>query len=350
LEMSRDLEAVFYFDGAGLYITGDALGKCAEFEVEGTHVTVNLPNHDEVFSLEDPGWPGRGRAARPTYQSADREMLAGNILKFEVRVSVAGTPETATSDLLAGAFEVAVEVAERFLSLARTRAGQDWLPSPYEGPSLALYGMLMYAGTDTEVSPETRWQPPMLAVRVNHERAAGADTIEQLLSLTSSGTDPATEDVLLADARAALSIVRVRQQRKTERRDTGRAVLLAGMAAEVKIKRTLTEKSRPEFGPLLDVILENPRDVSVATGQLLDKPMKAALGVSLRDEKSKAESEYQTLFSDVTMKLFPRRNDVAHRAKQPTLDEAKQIVDIAGRLFAWLDGLPTAAAERTDSG
>ena len=340
--MSRDLEAVFYFDGAGLYITGDALGKSAGFEVEGTHVTLNLPNHDEVFSLEDPGWPGRGMAARPTYQSADREMLAGNILKFEVRVSVAGTPEAATSDLVAGAFPIAIEVAERFLSLARTRAGQDWLPSPYEGPSLALYGMLMYAGTDTEVGPEPRWQPPMLAVGINRERAAGADTIEQLLSLASSGTDPATEDVLLADARAALSIVRVRQQWKTERRDTGRAVLLAGMAAEVKIKRTLTENSRPEFGPLLDVILENPRDVSIATGQLLDKPMKAALGISLREEKPNLPDEYKALFKEVTETLFPRRNAVAHRGSQPTLDEAREAVDIAGRLFAWLDSVPSA--------
>ena len=186
----------------------------------------------------------QGYGGATDIQSADREMLAGNILKFEVRVSVAGTPEAATSDLVAGAFPIAIEVAERFLSLARTRAGQDWLPSPYEGPSLALYGMLMYAGTDTEVGPEPRWQPPMLAVGINRERAAGADTIEQLLSLAND-LSPATEDVLLADARAALSIVRVRQQSKrSERAQHGRAVLLAGMAAEVKIKRTLTERNR----------------------------------------------------------------------------------------------------------
>lgn len=47
--MTQQLEAVFYFDGAGLYVTGEALGKSAEFEVDGTAVTLNLPNADEVF-------------------------------------------------------------------------------------------------------------------------------------------------------------------------------------------------------------------------------------------------------------------------------------------------------------
>lgn len=49
--MSRELEAVFYFDGAGLYVTGDGLGKSAQFEINGIPVTLSLPNRDEVFSL-----------------------------------------------------------------------------------------------------------------------------------------------------------------------------------------------------------------------------------------------------------------------------------------------------------
>ena len=349
MSRGQELEAVFYFDGGGLYVTGDALGKSVRFETDGTWVSLNLPTRDEVFSLSDPGWPGRGKSARPTFQSGG-EMLAGVISKFEVRIAVSGTAAEATSELVARAFPLARETAERFLGLARTRAAQDWLPLWHEGASLALYGMLMYAGTDTEVRPETRWQPGSLAVSIKRELAAGPDAIEELLALTSSGVEPATADVLLADARAALSIVPVRQQWKAERRDTSRAVLLAGMAAEVKIKRMLAEKAQPEFRPLIDVILENPRDVSVATGQLLDKPMKAALGVSLREEKSKAESEYKTLFRDVTEKLFPRRNDVAHRGEQPTLDEAKEAVDIAGRLFAWLGSLPKASSDSADSG
>jgi len=347
--INQPLEAVFLFDGAGLYITGDALGKSVHFDADGTRVTLNLPNSDEVFSLSDPGWPGKGKAARPTFQSADGEILAGTILKFEVRVAVAGTAE-ATSGLVAGAFPLAVATAERFLGLARTRASQDWLPSRHEGANLALYGRLMYAGTDTEVKEQARWQPTGLAVGIQPDRAADSDAIEQLLSLTSAGVEPMDEDVLLADARAALSVMRVRQQWKAERLDTGRAVLLAGMAAEVTIKRTLTEKVRPEQRPLLDVILENPRDMSIATSQLLDKPMKAALGISLREEKPNLPDEYKTLFNDVAQKLFPRRNAVAHRGIQPTNEAARETVAIAGRLFAWLDTVPGASSDNTDSG
>jgi hypothetical protein len=340
--MTGELEAVFCFDGGGLYITADALGKTARFGIDGTPVVLSLPSDDEVFSLSDPGWPGTGKAARPTLQSADGKMLVGVILKFEVRVTVGGTAEEATAEAVAGAFPVAVEAAERFLGHARTRASQEWLPSQHEGASLALYGMLMYAGTETEVRPETRWQPPGLAVGIEPQRAAGPDEVEQLLSLTTSGVEPANEAVLLADARAAVSIVHVRQHWKLERRDTGRVVLLAGMAAEVKIKRTLTEKTRRELRPLLDVILDNPRDVSIATGQFLDKPMKAALGVSLR-EKAGLPEEYKTLFKDVTEKLFPWRNAVAHRGWQPPLDQAKQAIEIVERLFAWLDSVPSTA-------
>jgi hypothetical protein len=341
-EMSRELEAVFYFDGAGVYVRGDALGKRAQFEVDGARATLILPSRDEVFSLADSGWPGKGKAARPTSQNAKGEILAGVITKFEVRVAVPGTAAEATRDLVARAFPVALATAERFLGLARTRCAQDWLPSRHEGANLALYGMLMYAGTDIEVKEDARWQPIGLAVGIEPERAASAGQIEDLLSLMGLGVEPSDEDVLLADARAALSIVRVRQQWKAERRDTGRAVLLAGMAAEVKIKRTLTEKVRPELRPLLDVILENPRDMSIATGQLLHKPMKAALGISLREEKEHLPEEYKTLFKDVNEKLFPRRNAVAHRGMQPTLHEATEAVDIAGRLFEWLDSVPGA--------
>lgn len=231
----------------------------------------------------------------------------------------------------------------------QAHAAQEWLPSRHEGPNLALYGMLMYAGTDKEVRPDARWQPPELAVGINREFAAGPDEIEHILSLTSSEIEPADEDMLLADARSALSIVRVRQQWKMERRDTGRAVLLAGMAAEVKIKRTLTAKVRTELRPLLDFILENPRDMSVATSQLLDKPLKAALGISLREEKRNLPDEYKTLWKDVTETLFLRRNRVAHLGWQPPLDEAKEAVEIAGRLFAWLDTVPGAPDHGADS-
>lgn len=62
------------------------------------------------------------------------------------------------------------------------------------------------------------------------------------------------------------------------------------------------------------MILDNPREITIATGQLLDTPIKAALGVSL------AEQDPQ-LITQLTQKtnttwLFPLRNRVAHHTYQ----------------------------------
>lgn len=86
------------------------------------------------------------------------------------------------------------------------------------------------------------------------------------------------------------------------------------------------------------MILENPRDVSVATGQLLDKTLKAALGVSLRD----ADPNLYKAVVDRTAQrkaLFPLRNRVPHHGYQPTIAEAEAAVDTVQRLFVWLAGL-----------
>ena len=81
--------------------------------------------------------------------------------------------------------------------------------------------------------------------------------------------------------------------------------------------------------PLVDIILDSPRDVSVAAGQLLDKPMRAATGRSLRDDD-------KPLFVAVTETLFPLRNKVAHRGFSPAITEAREAVTRAEVLFHWL--------------
>jgi hypothetical protein len=160
----------------------------------------------------------------------------------------------------------------------------------------------------------------------------------------AEGGDPAVADLLLADARMVLSPFGISQAWKRERRYTARAVLLAAIAAEVKIKGTLVEKTPDELQGLLDVILDNPRDITIATGQLLDKSMKAAVGVSLLEQD-------KPLFKDVTERtstkwgLFPLRNRVAHHGYQPKLAEAEKAVDTVQRLFAWLNGVGGPSGE-----
>jgi hypothetical protein len=94
----------------------------------------------------------------------------------------------------------------------------------------------------------------------------------------------------------------------------------------------LRESATRELRPLLDIVLDSPRDVSVAAGQLLDKPLKAITGMSLREAD-------KPLFKLVTEKLFPLRNRVAHYGHRPTTQEARDAVATATDLFAWLDQL-----------
>lgn len=60
------------------------------------------------------------------------------------------------------------------------------------------------------------------------------------------------------------------------RRDVRRAILLAAIAAEVKIKTTLAGKTPGEKRPLVDIILGSFREVEVAVAELPHKTIKAA--------------------------------------------------------------------------
>ena len=344
-----EFEAVFPFDGHGLSVRGSALGRRIEFDSDDGCITIALPGleHvrrglDDTRALPDQWW----KRARLTHGRVDDdEVNAASVERFEVRVQVVPEPGQLPTDFVKHAFPLAAAAAEHFLAWIRASVGQFWLPPWHEGPDLAAYGELVVAGTYEEVAPEARWQTPHRSIGIRLEAAASAQDVDDALQRAATGGEPEVADLLLADARMVLSPFGSSQASKIERRDTARAVLVAAIAAEVKIKETLVEKTRHEFHELLDLILDNPRDITIAAGQLLDKPMKAALGVSLREQD-------RPLFKDVTERtstkwgLFPLRNRVAHYGYRPTLAEAQKAVDGAQRLFAWLDSLAVSDGER----
>ena len=130
---------------------------------------------------------------------------------------------------------------------------------------------------------QARWHPAITVVSRGEEYAIAPELMERIFAVASAGDGPSLAEVLLADARAVVAGPTVSQDWQSDKRDTARAVLFAAVACEVKIKATLLAKSPTQFADLLNVILENPREVSVAAGQLVDKPMKAAVGQSLRE-------------------------------------------------------------------
>jgi hypothetical protein len=327
-----EFEAVFLFSGGGLYVQGPVLGRRFEVVRGGTMVTIILPGSEHVPT--ELGLPsaraGVEKAAHlASWNPQTGEIHAAVVDTFEVRVGLKPDDQPLEGSV-EQAFPLAVEVAERFLAWTRTTAGQYWLPSRQEGVAPAgLYGRLMLAGTDHEVDPKARWSPGHAVMARRPDEAASPHDIDTVVRETQEGSDPATEDVLLADARSAASLLPVSAMWKYERRDTARVVLLAAMAMEVKIKRALRDHARRDLQGLVDVILDNPRDFSIATAQLLDKAMKAAIGVSLREAD-------KPLFRAVTEGLFPLRNQVAHTAYEPTLAEAQEALRTAARLSHWL--------------
>lgn len=81
-----DRQALFYFGGGGLFVTGDVLGYTAEFQWAGRWVTLALPDADHIS--EKPRW---GREARKSsWREADGgviEITTATITTFERRSS-----------------------------------------------------------------------------------------------------------------------------------------------------------------------------------------------------------------------------------------------------------------------
>jgi hypothetical protein len=323
-------EALFYFSGGGLYVTGDVLGHTAQFSWAGRRATIALPTKDHISDAPLWGRQASGRSRRGDDRETS-EITTASVTTFEVRIEVPTGIDD--NDAVEDAFPIAVEIAGTLLGTARTLARQFWISPAHEAPTLHGYGSLVVLGTYGEVSETARWHPPIVLGASDRGGAINVDTMQSILAALARGAAPSLAEVLLADAQAAVAGPTVSQHWKRERRDTARVVLLAAIASEVKIKETLLLKAPAQFTPLLDIILGNPREVAVAAGQLVDKPTKAVTGRSLREDD-------RPLFKAVSENLFPQRNKVAHAGYQPTIDEAHEAVATATALFAWLDSLP----------
>jgi hypothetical protein len=106
-----------------------------------------------------------------------------------------------------------------------------------------------------------------------------------------------------------------------------RAVLLAAIACELKIKTTMREKVETSRLPLVDAVIRSQRPIV----GLLDGPLLGALGVSLKTEDKDLDEKID--------RLFQLRNAVAHRGEPAASDDANVAIGAAQVLFRWLDGL-----------
>jgi hypothetical protein len=182
-------------------------------------------------------------------------------------------------------------------------------------------------GKRLPVSPSQR----LYGVAFSVENALTPAQIEALVARVAAEEVPPIAEVLLADAQhlatAGLQFASS---------DGLRAVLMAAIACEVKVKGNLRERASDEQKALIEYMLSNQREVTLTAAELFNKIMKASQGRSLRDADSK-------LFKEVT-ELFQLRNLVAHQGKPPTVEEARRLVGVAKRVFRWLDEKPESGS------
>jgi hypothetical protein len=350
--MSRT-RAVFHFRAGGFDLKAEGLGHHWEFEREDRRIVLSLPATPDSFGPHLEAASVSSRTGGDSEDSCEDKKTAweeGRVLVAAVsaiEVAVDVDVEISSPDLvpeehadeitrgqaaLDAAFPVALSVANDFISWLRVRTGRYWLAPSHEPPDV-LNGEL-YLPNGRRVR-NISFNPVIHITGFGQDAGLTVKELNEVASLLKAGYVPSTADVLLADARETLTGPSVEDGWRTTVRDVRRAILLAAIACEVKIKATLVEKASLEKRELAEVIVKNIREVQVAIGELPHKAMKAAVGRSLHEDDPDLFKAVKKLFSD--------RNNIAHRGEPPTLDEARDDLVAAVELSAWLDSLAEPA-------
>jgi hypothetical protein len=223
-----------------------------------------------------------------------------------------------------GARDVASRVVTDFVAWVRATTRMTDLTLSNEVPPLA--GPVRMFEADTGI--QFRVGPSVRSVAVGRDPAGKyslmAADLEEIIGRVNRGDEAPVAETLLADAE---------HYARHSVRDLRRAILMAAIACEVKVKAILRSRATEAQRSLVDFALNNPHEVTVtAADGLFDKLMLAMLGRSLRQED-------RQLFLDIKS-LYAARNRIAHGGSMPDEAEAGRVVRAARRCFVWLDSLP----------
>lgn len=233
--------------------------------------------------------------------------------------------------------EIAEEVLVEFLDLVRLR-GQTWLGPMGNLPPILDVHAKTFDSTGHQF--ECVSDGPIVVKLLPEEKSLDVDAFKSIAeSLTSTQSVSPLPESFLVDANHFLE--RTFSARDGAKNDPQRAVLLAAMACELKVKETLRRKVHPGGRELVEALLSNPRDFSMSASGLFDKAMKAATGHSLRTEnldlyKSLADSNGKKTA------LFEARNAIVHSGMTIEPSVVANCIKAAREVFVWLDGIPVA--------
>jgi hypothetical protein len=355
------LRARFHFRVRGLLVEPGLLGTRHAIARDGRTATVIFPVRDadldaealaeaellkpDLFPTDDPP-PTPARASIGSIElTPSGEIARIDVVRVEVvtdsTVSAAhfggsGGKESPrfgeVYELLRELNELARSTLRDLLEWARVRGRQHWLGVGGEAPAGLGNAELVDLDANQVLPVKLGLRPDLVIRRVRDEQVLSEKRLEKLLRRLSESPRPQLEDTLLADA-AYYAIDAAPQ-------DPPRALLIAAIACEAKVKQTLREIVHPEGRALLELLLSNPRDYSLAAVALFDQAAKAVCGRSLK-------AEDRPLYKRV-VKLFELRNALVHKREVPSDDDALDSVRAARQVFRWLNALakdstPTAA-------
>ena len=320
--------ASFHFEANELWVDSELLGASIPLERDGRRCELTFPEDNTSFGLDTSrdqpavvGWSGT--------TDNPREQAAVIIIRVTVEIDADFRPEDisdrptfeALHSLLAEAAVTAKGIVSDLYSWVRAAKGQHWLEPQYAAPVLTW--MTDVRDADGNRLP-TGYHDP-LVVHAHSGPGLKRSDVEEVLSKAAHGEEPDLADQLLADAHFYLWRAHPPNPRIV--------VVLAAIAAEVRIKTFLTAHASSEQAQLVDLILSHPRDVSMAAVSLYDKGLLAVMGRSLREDDKAA---YKALVG-----LFEVRNKVAHRGGSDSLDSrsVSEAVAAADGAFAYLASL-----------
>ncbi|MGC1211990.1 MAG: hypothetical protein WA890_12085 [Micromonospora sp.] len=329
------LAVIIRFALRGVWVEPSTLGSQYTWDLDGYHTTLNLPRHSQEFIRDDePEFERLAAVSSARVFSGSGSRPAAVVHVVEVRVAFDGPlwlkdKEQAAADIerarggphhefgqkaqqlwLRGR-DVAERLTHAWLSHVRTIAGQPWLGITAEVPQ--QYGRSRLI--DEASGAGFMAFGPRQAVIIRHgDLALSAERLNRVHDLVLTGDPPAAE-ALLADARFLAY--------GADTVDTQRAVLVAAIACEVKAKRIVIERAKPDrvkgLGTMSDL------------DKLLDQFYLQAFGVSLRLSN-------QALFRKAK-RLSALRNKIAHRGETVDRDECNQLILAAAQLFDWLNAV-----------
>jgi hypothetical protein len=320
---------------AQLPVTKDALGKSYAFSHEGMPVEITIPQGVNDFLFWQPFVPGEYRAI---FDVDSLEEVHVQVIRVTVIIDADVSAATVTIDnpdaldraveAIDRARDVASQVITDFVAWVRATTRLTDLALSSEVPPLA--GPVRAFEADTGI--QFKVGPSIRSVGVGRDpagryRLTVADLTE-IIERVNRGDEAPIAETLLADAE---------HYARHAVRDFRRAVLMAAIACEVKVKEILRERATKAQRSLVDFALENPREITLtAADGLFNKLIFATLGRSLRQDD-------RQLFRDIEA-LYTARNRIAHRGLMPDEAEAGRVVRAARRSFTWLDSLPQPGA------